>query len=135
MTVPEFHPRFYHRARRDHHLRILFSNGQRLVERRGSQPKARLDMGEALREALYHAQETLRERDLEWPGGVLESGDAELCRWLSEMEAWLQLSALLSSEPDLPGEHLDRFRELIGHRLQQGLAHFHARRSLRVDFT
>lgn len=122
MTL-ETSPLPYHRARRDHQMRVLFSVSQKLLSGRPSK-QTREECRSILHEALHHGREVLRDRTLEWPGSTSVEGDKELYAWLQEMDAWLNLFEHLTDGGDdvRPG-----LRELAGLRIKQGLTLFHTR--------
>lgn len=122
MTM-ETSPLPYHRARRDHHMRVLFSLTQKILVGRPSK-QVREECRSILHEAIHHGREVLRDRTLEWPGVVAFEGDRELIDWLKEMDAWL---ALLEAISDGGEDVKPQVRELIGLRVKHGLSLFHTR--------
>jgi len=122
MTL-ETSPLPYHRARRDHQMRVLFSITQKLLTGRPNK-QARDECRLVLHEALHHGREVLRDRTLEWPGVVSVEGDREIMAWLKEMDSWLFLLENLSEGGD---DVRPQVRELIGIRIKHGLTLFHTR--------
>ena len=122
MTV-ETSPLPYHRARRDHHMRVFFSMTQKLLAGRINRI-ARDECHATLHEAIHHGREVLRSRELEWPGDVCSDGDKEILAWLQECDAWLNLLEHLAQG----GEDVrHQVKDLIGIRIKQGLTLFHTK--------
>ena len=122
MTL-ETSPLPYHRARRDHQMRILFSIAQKLLAGRVART-LRDECSATLHEAIHHGREVLRNRELEWPGMVCSPADRELLAWLQEFDAWLNLLDHLSEGGD---DVRPKVRELIGIRIKHGLTLFHTK--------
>lgn len=122
MTL-ETSPLPYHRARRDHQMRVLFSIAQKLTAGRASK-LLRDECAAALHEAIHHGREVLRNRELEWPGVVSSPADHEILSWLQEFEAWLNLLDHLSEGGD---DVRPKVRDLIGIRIKHGLTLFHTK--------
>ena len=122
-------PLVFHRFRRDHQLRLIFSAAQRQSAgkptwiRPGSPDVASiLDL---LAEAIYHSQETLRMRALEWPDASPDDSDRKLQDFLVELRRWFQLLGQLVSGPDDPRAQL---QPLLESRLRLGQHLFHSSR-------
>jgi len=122
MTL-ETSPLPYHRSRRDHQLRVLFSVAQKLLTGRPNK-QLREECRTILHEAIHHGREVLRDRFLEWPGVAGTEGDHEILAWLMEMDSWLNLLENLAGGGD---DVRPQVRDLIGIRLKQGLLLFHTR--------
>lgn len=119
MIAQELAPMHFHRRRRDHWMRLLLMQGQKVLPlfRRGARPSAR-KFQEVLshhEEALVHAREVLRPRDLEWPGSILHPSDREILAFLEELGTWFRLVDQLSGEKDGMGS---KVVELLEARIQ-----------------
>jgi len=100
----ELAPMHYHRQRRDQWVRLLLMQGQKLLPKllqgaRGAGVQV-ADLRKQYREALYHAREVLRLRDLEWPGGEVLPVDREIVAFLEELEHWLGLIEKVGSNEE-----------------------------------
>jgi hypothetical protein len=95
MSSSELAPMHYHRQRRDQWVRLLLMQGQKLLPKlnqgcRGTEAQV-AEVRRHHGEALYHAREVLRQRDLEWPGAEVLPVDQEIVDFLEELECWLGL--------------------------------------------
>lgn len=122
MTI-ETSPLPYHRARRDHQMRVLFSVVQKLANGRPSR-QLRAECETILHEAIHHGREVLRNRELEWPGISANPADQELLGWLQELEAWLNLFDHLAEGGD---DVRPALRDLVALRIKHGLTLFHTK--------
>jgi len=118
----ELAPMHFHRRRRDHWMRLLLMQGQKLLPglKRNARPaggKSR-EIAHLHEEAIMHAREVLRPRDLEWPGSILHPSDQEILEFLEEMETWLTLVERLGSDKS---GMLGRVAELLETRIQTKL--------------
>jgi len=104
MKALELAPLHFHRRRRDHWLRMLLMQGQKLFPalKRGSKVSAARfqELFQLNRDALFHAREVLRPRDLEWPGTQTLPVDDEIIQFLEELEHWLRLLIELGKGKD-----------------------------------
>jgi hypothetical protein len=122
-------PLIFHRFRRDHQLRLIFSAAQRQSSgkptwiRPGSPDLASiLDL---LAEAIYHSGEALRTRTLEWPDAGPDDSDRKLECFLVEMRDWFRLlSQLVAGE----GDPRPQLQPLLEARLRMGQQLFHSSR-------
>jgi hypothetical protein len=122
-------PLAFHRFRRDHQLRLIFSAAQRQTSgkptwiRPGSPDVASiLDL---LGEAIYHSRETLRQRTMEWPDSAPDESDKKLERFLVELREWFLLLNQIVVGAEDPRPHL---QPLLEARLRLGQQLFHASR-------
>lgn len=122
-------PLLFHRFRRDHQLRLVFSAAQRQSSgkptwiRPGSPDLASiLDL---LAEAIYHSRETLRPRTMEWPGIEADDSDRKLDCFLAELRDWFRLLSQLVAGEDDPRPQL---QPLLEARLRLGQQLFHSSR-------
>ena len=122
-------PLLFHRFRRDHQLRLLFSAAQRQVSgkpgwiRPGSPDVA--SILELVAEAIYHSREALRNRAMEWPDTAPDDSDRKLECFLVEMNDWfLLLSRLVAGEDD----PRPQIQPLLEARLRMGQQLFHSSR-------
>ena len=118
----ELAPMHYHRQRRDQWVRLLLMQGQKLLPKllqgaRGAGVQV-ADLRKQYREALYHAREVLRPRDLEWPGGEVLPVDREIVAFLEELEHWLGLIENVGSNEE---EFLVPIAQLLEKRIQSRL--------------
>jgi hypothetical protein len=121
-------PLLFHRFRRDHQLRLFFSAAQRAQGGKPAWLRSGHDLSgivAILDEALHHARETLRERNLEWPEDHPDDSDRKLEKFLAEMICWFRLLEGLSPGGDDPRPPL---RGLVESRLRLGQQLFHASR-------
>jgi len=122
-------PLVFHRFRRDHQLRLIFSAAQRQTTgkptwiRPGSPDLASILA--LLAEAVYHSQETLRMRALEWPGSAPDESDRKLECFLVELRDWFRLLSRLAAGDDDPRPQL---QPLLEARLRMGQQLFHSSR-------
>ena len=122
-------PLVFHRFRRDHQLRLVFSaalrqsSGKPTWIRPGSPDLASiLDL---LAEAIYHSRETMRPRAMEWPGVEPDDSDRGIDGFLTELRDWfLLLSQLVPGDED-PRPQL---QTLLEARLRLGQQLFHSSR-------
>lgn len=95
MNLATIAPLPFHRNRRDHQLRLLFSAAQRLISGKPAWIRpagnARIEILKLVEEAIYHAEETLRGRHLEWPGSDSDDSDAQLRDFLVEIRDWFRI--------------------------------------------
>lgn len=122
-------PLVFHRFRRDHQLRLIFSAAQRQSSgkptwiRPGSPDVASiLDL---LGEAIYHSRETLRLRTMEWPDSAPDESDRKLENFLVELRDWFKLLSELVAGQDDPRSQL---QPLLEARLRLGQQLFHSSR-------
>lgn len=126
-------PLIYHRSRRDHQLRMFFSaasrnhNGKPLWIR--TQGGGRKEIVSILTEALYHAREVDRSRDLEWPETKADEADQEMLGFLEEAHAWFHLLDNLVTGGDDPRTGII---PLLESRIRHGLRLFHTGRHLQT---
>ena len=122
-------PLVFHRFRRDHQLRLIFSAAQRQTSgkpnwiRPGSP-----DLGsilDLLAEAIYHSRETLRPRAMEWPGVAPDDSDHKLEGFLVELRDWFLLLNQLVAGDDDPRPQI---QPLLEARLRLGQQLFHSSR-------
>ncbi len=122
-------PLVFHRFRRDHQLRLIFSAAQRQSSgkptwiRPGSPDLA--SILELLAEAIYHSEETLRLRTLEWPDAAPDDSDRKLECFLLELRDWFQLLSKLVAGDEDPRPKL---QPLLEARLRMGQQLFHSSR-------
>jgi hypothetical protein len=122
-------PLAYHRTRRDHQLRMFFSaaqrnqNGKPLWSR--NQGSGRRELLAILTDALYHAQEVVRERPLEWPDSRADDADKALLGFLDEIQAWFRLLETVTAGGEDPRGGLSA---LLEGRIRYGLRLFHTGR-------
>jgi hypothetical protein len=94
----------FHRRRRDHWMRMLLMQEQKVLPslKRNVRPAAKKtkEIAALHQEALMHAREVLRPRDLEWPGSILHPSDLEIVTFLEELGTWLALLDQLGGEKD-----------------------------------
>lgn len=120
-------PLVFHRFRRDHQLRLIFSAAQKQSSgkpcwiRPGSPDLATiLDL---LAEAIYHSQETLRLRTMEWPDSVPDESDNRIEDFLVELREWYRLlGQLVDDDPRA------QLQPLLEARLRMGQQLFHSSR-------
>jgi|GEM_PF-1282022 hypothetical protein len=122
-------PLIYHRSRRDHQLRMFFSaasrnhNGKPLWLR--SQGGGRKEILGLLEEAIYHAREVDRLRELEWPEILADEADDSMLGFLDEIFTWFQLLERLIPGGDDPRPGI---APLLESRIKVGLRLFHSSR-------
>jgi len=122
-------PLIYHRSRRDHQLRMFFSaasrshNGKPLWLR--SQGGSRKEIVALLTEAMYHAHEVARLRELEWPEFSDDEADQAMLGFLDEIQAWFHLLEHLTAGGDDPRPGI---APLLESRIRVGLRLFHTSR-------
>lgn len=130
MTTPAtISPLPFHRNRRDHQLRLLFSAAQRQVSGKPTWLRpatgARSEILDIIEEAIYHADETLRLRSLEWPDSSPDESDAQLRDFLVEIRDWFRIL-----EHSIPGGDDPRpgIQPLLEARMRLGQQLFHSSR-------
>jgi len=129
MTPNLASPLIYHRSRRDHQLRMFFSaasrnnNGKPLWIR--NQGGGRKEIVAVLAEALYHAREVARRRELEWPETVEDDADHAMLGFLEEIHTWFHLLEHLIPEGEDPRAGI---APLLEGRIKVGLRLFHTGR-------
>ena len=100
----ELAPLHFHRRRRDHWLRMLLMQGQKLfpaLKRNSRISQTRFqELFQLHKDARFHAREVLRPRDLEWPGTQTLPVDDEIIQFLEELEHWLRLLIELGKGKD-----------------------------------
>jgi hypothetical protein len=100
----ELAPLHFHRRRRDHWLRMLLMQGQKLfpaLKRNSRISQTRFqELFQLHKDARFHAREVLRPRELEWPGSQALPVDAEIVQFLDELEHWLLLLEELVKSKD-----------------------------------
>jgi hypothetical protein len=129
MTSNVASPLLYHRSRRDHQLRMFFSaasrshNGKPLWIR--NQGGGRKGIVAILSEAMYHAKEVARLRELEWPEIAADEADLAMLGFLEEIQAWFHLLEHLTPGGDDPRPGIT---PLLESRIRVGLRLFHTSR-------
>jgi hypothetical protein len=130
MTIPAtISPLPFHRNRRDHQLRLLFSAAQRQVSGKPAWIRAagnaRAEILSLVEEAIYHADETLRLRSLEWPDSRADQSDSQLRDFLVEIRDWFRIL-----EHSVPGGDDPRagIQPLLEARMRLGQQLFHSSR-------